>query len=54
MQIGWSDQKPKCRKPTRKERGLYTRQRKYLKRSKLSVDEQHRRAAAFTEQGKTP
>ncbi len=52
--IDFSDMAPKKRKPTRKERALYKRWRKYLCNSKLTIDEQHRRAAAFTSQRKEP
>ena len=47
MNIDWSDLKPKTRKPTKRERALYNKWRKYLSDSKLSIDEQHIRAAAF-------
>lgn len=46
--IDWSVMQPK-RQPTRRERGLYQRWVAYLKDSRLSNDEIHRRAASFTE-----
>jgi len=52
--IDFSDMAPKKRKPTRKERALYKRWRKYLSDSRLSIDEQHRRAATYTAQKKEP
>jgi hypothetical protein len=47
--IDWSDMQTR-RKPTRKERGMYQAWVKYLKDSRLSPDEVHKRAARFTEQ----
>jgi hypothetical protein len=49
--IDFSSLRPK-RQPTRRERGLYQRWVAYLKDSRLTEDEIHSRAAAFTEQGK--
>lgn len=53
-EIDFSDMAPKKRKPTRKERARYKRWRKYLSDSKLTIDEQHRRAATYTAQKKEP
>lgn len=38
------------RQPTRRERALYQKWVRYLKNSRLTDDEVHRRAASFTEQ----
>lgn len=38
------------RQPTRRERGLYQKWVRYLKNSRLTEDEIHRRAASFAEQ----
>jgi hypothetical protein len=46
--IDWSDLSP-ARKPTAREVGLYRRWRVYLKDSKLTVEEQHKRACEFAE-----
>ena len=45
--INFSSLRP-AREPTRKERALYQRWIAYLKDSRLSEDEIHRRAADFT------
>jgi hypothetical protein len=52
-QIDFSNLQPK-RQPTRKEQSLYRRWVRYLTDSKLSTEEIHRRAAAFTAAGHKP
>lgn len=48
--IDWSEMAPR-RKPTRKEKGLYQQWRRYLSDSRLTLEEQHERAAKFAERG---
>lgn len=50
--IDFSGLKPKKRKPTRKEAARYKRWVKYLSDSRLSEDEIHSRAKAFTKRGR--
>lgn len=51
--VDFSDFAPRSRKPTKKQTALYKKWRRYLADSRLTVEEQHRRAAQFASQGKT-
>lgn len=51
MKVDFSAIAP-TRAPTRREASLYRAWRAYLRDSRLTPDEQHRRAAHFAEQGK--
>jgi hypothetical protein len=49
MRLDWSAHKPKLRKPTYRQVGLYKGWRKYLRNSRLDPEEQHYRAAQMAE-----
>jgi hypothetical protein len=53
MTIDWSSVKP-TRKPNKKELNRYQRWVKYLKDSKLTQEEIHKRAIRLTEQNRDP
>jgi hypothetical protein len=54
MAVDWSSFEPNKRLPNKREKKLYVQWRAYLKDSKLSIEEQHRRACSFAEQGRKP
>jgi hypothetical protein len=51
--IDWSEMRP-IRKPTLKENAKYRRWVAYLKNSRLTLDEIHKRAGEYTERGMNP
>ncbi len=49
--IDWGEQMRNTRQPTKKEKARFNQWVKYLKDSKLSIDEIYYRAAFYTEHG---